>query len=349
MARQRAASIVFCAFVLASAGAAFSKAARPAPPLPTPGPIAASALNQYPIKTPQSGARFITTGPDGALWFSEASADKIGRMATDGSVTEYPLHGGAYPNGITTGPDGNLWFTESTAGRIAVMTPKGVVKEYRLPISYSGPLGIVAGPDRNIWFTEYVVDKIGRITPDGKITEFSLPAIPAPAASQAAAGPPTPKGPTEITVGPDSNLWFAEQNYNQIGRITPDGSITEFPLFGENNYPNSIVTGPDHNLWFTEGGTGRIGRMTVTGKLANYTIPTRHSGPSGISVGPDGNVWFTETNVNQIAKISITTARITELSLPSADNSGPFSISAGPDKALWFVEQQANKIARYAP
>ena len=35
--------------------------------------------------------------------------------------------------------------------------------------------------------------------------------------------------PSGITAGPDGNLWFTEAAAT-IGRITPAGTVTEFPL-----------------------------------------------------------------------------------------------------------------------
>ncbi len=40
---------------------------------------------------------------------------------------------------------------------------------------------------------------------------------------------PTPNaGPDGIILGPDGNVWFSESEVSRIGRITPDGRITEF-------------------------------------------------------------------------------------------------------------------------
>lgn len=36
--------------------------------------------------------------------------------------------------------------------------------------------------------------------------------------------------PDGITAGPDGNLWFTENNGNNIGRITTTGVITEFAI-----------------------------------------------------------------------------------------------------------------------
>ncbi len=33
----------------------------------------------------------ITTGPDGNVWFTEASGDKIGRVSLFGAVTDFPV------------------------------------------------------------------------------------------------------------------------------------------------------------------------------------------------------------------------------------------------------------------
>ena len=35
---------------------------------------------------------------------------------------------------------------------------------------------------------------------------------------------------SDITAGPDGNLWFTEDVVDKVGRITPDGVITEFAL-----------------------------------------------------------------------------------------------------------------------
>lgn len=348
MARFTVAYALLCAVIAGSACALAADAASSPSPVSA-ASAAAVVLNEYPIKTANSGARYLCKGPDGALWFTEFDVNQIGRISVpDGSVLEYPLHGDVHPSLITTGPDGNLWFTQtSPPAAIAMLTPKGILKQFRLKVDYSGPVGITAGPDGNLWFTEFTIDKIGRITPAGVITEFALPAAQVAGSPATPAAQSTPRGVTEITVGPDANLWFTEENANQIGRITPDGTITEFPLAGINNYPTSIVTGPDKNLWFTEVGTGKIGKMTTAGLVTSWLIPTRHSGPSSMTVGPDGNIWFTETNVNQIARINPKNGKITEVPLPAGD-SGPFGITTGPDNALWFVESKANKIARYA-
>ena len=63
----------------------------------------------------------ITTGSDGALWFTEFYDNAIGRITTSGTITLTPTPtANSGPTDITAGPDGNMWFTEAIGniGRI---------------------------------------------------------------------------------------------------------------------------------------------------------------------------------------------------------------------------------------
>ena len=52
-----------------------------------------------------------------------------------------------------------------------------------------------------------------------------------------------------IVTGAHGNLWFTELIVNAIGRITPQGAITEFPTSGN---PSRITAGSDSNLRLVE-------------------------------------------------------------------------------------------------
>jgi len=56
-----------------------------------------------------------------------------------------------------------------------------------------------------------VGDTIGRITTSGSITEYAIPTI--------------DSQPFGITAGPDSAMWFAEVNGNNIGRIALSAAV----------------------------------------------------------------------------------------------------------------------------
>ncbi len=65
----------------------------------------------------------------------------------------------------------------------------------------------------------------------------------------------------DIAAGVDGNLWFTNSDFAFnvfVGRITPSGQVTTFPLpFG--SVPRGITAGPDGAIWFANGyDVGRI-------------------------------------------------------------------------------------------
>ncbi len=158
---------------------------------------------------------------------------------------------------------------------------------------------------------------------------------------------PTPDAkPFRIVAGPDGNLWFTEQSARtggKIGRITPDGVITEFPLpSGVSGM--GITSGPDGALWFTEYPAAQICRVTTVGAVTCYdTPPTYWIGPWLMTSGPDGNLWFVEFPVNRIGRITPAGA-FAEFAVPDSTDpvvnpkAAVFGITSGTDGGIWFAE-----------
>jgi streptogramin lyase len=122
-------------------------------------------ITEFPLPTPSSGPAGIATGPDGALWFTEQAANKIGRITTWGEIIEFSIPTpGSKPLSIVAGIDGNLYFTEVVGNKIGGITASGTIMEFPIPTAASSPLGIASGLDGAIWFTEFEVGKIGRLS-----------------------------------------------------------------------------------------------------------------------------------------------------------------------------------------
>src|SRR5712692_6110866 len=119
--------------------------------------MAQLVITEFAVPTAASQPALIAAGPDGNLWFTEGSGNKIGRITPAGVITEFPIPTAASrPNKIEPGPDGNLWFTEYNTNKIGRITPGGAntITEFLVPTSSSGPNDLRAGPDGNMWFTE---------------------------------------------------------------------------------------------------------------------------------------------------------------------------------------------------
>jgi virginiamycin B lyase len=270
---------------------------------------------------PPTGTRFLkglTVGPDGNFWYArEAGPQNVGRFTPAGGLTEFILPGLNTAEDLATGPDGNLWVASGFGSQIARVTTAGLLTGlFSTPTPNSAPLDIVSGPGGSLWFTENLGNQIGKIGTGGAILEFSILGMFSPI--HITAGPDgnlwfttnvsvnrmTPAGvvtsfsvpsdvlPFDIASGLDGNLWFTFRNsLRGIGRITPAGTITFFPVGPGPSRPNRITTGSDGNLWFSDL-NGGISRITTDGIITGFPTPVEWGVTEGIVSGPDGAIWF---------------------------------------------------------
>lgn len=126
-------------------------------------------IDRFAVRTDfnQALPSFLTPGPDGNVWFTEASGQlhNLGRVTPAGVVTEFHIADTfASTNAVTTGADGDIWFTEagSSDGDVWRMHPNGALIGTAIPVHFN-PIGIALGPDGNIWFTSREDGEIGVI------------------------------------------------------------------------------------------------------------------------------------------------------------------------------------------
>ena len=242
----------------------------------------------------------------------------------------------ASPAGIVAGPDGAMWFTDQANAAIGRITVDGTPSSFPLESSASFPVFITVGPDGNLWFTDSGRNAIGRITVRGESNEFPIPGF---------------NFPADIVAGSDGNLWFTTDSGvnltvgpggGTIGRITPNGTISLFPV---DNPTLSITNGPDGALWVSS--FMSIGRITTAGQGHFFPLDTSSL---DVTTGPDGALWFTNACLLPVQPAGVVPppcgptglGRVTtggELTQfvdigPEAD---PRSITRGPEDNLWFV------------
>jgi streptogramin lyase len=156
-----------------------------------------------------------------------------------------------------------------------------------------------------------------------------------------------PKGtrPSQITSGPDGNLWFTSQSTSTISKVTTSGVILAEYALPKGSEPYGITTGSNKNLWFTEAGTSKIGEITTSGTITEYVLPSG-SKPKGIASGSNKNLWFTETGTNKIGTVTTSGKELKEYTLLT-EKSEPTGITAGPAEGeLWFTDVASGKIGR---
>jgi len=166
----------------------------------------------FPIVNDATQPTAVTLGTDGNIWFVEWAGNNVGFITPAGKVTEYPAaligpDGISNSFGIAAGPDGRIWFADPDNARIGAINLDGTGLTYYTTGLTGEPDTITSGPDGNLYFGEFA-GVIGRITTKGVVTEYPLP------------GNPGSNFPVlGICVGPDSDIWFANNAHAQVGRL----------------------------------------------------------------------------------------------------------------------------------
>lgn len=334
-----------------------------------------------------SGPTAIDIGSDGNLWFAEPLLGKLAKISPNGISTEYSVGQGsklrlAEPSHAALGADGNLWAILAGTNKIARVDPSGAIAEFSDGLrQYTKPISIARGSDGNVWFSQQANfngdGAICKITPTGVVTTYRPPDL-------------SFFQPVELTAGKDGKMWYSDDygrlgnistdgNYTQIirtsvtgyrsgvataldgsiwslkyralVRVSPAGTISEFPLVG-GNAGQSITSGPDGNIWFAtyNPDTSRgleywISKVTPAGEISNYSIgrvgyPYR----ARITGGPDGNVWF-HLNDNLIGKVT-PFGRVSIYKPPFSTGAAVSDIVQGADGNFWLPLSGVDAIAK---
>ena len=225
----------------------------------------ACAYTEFSTLFAGDGPQLLTDRGDGNIWFTGFTGNHVGFQGITSGVsgeTTVPTPN-SHPFGIAPAPDLNLYFTENAVdqlGRIPMLF--GAITEVPLQTG-SAPEQIVRGPATEtscgggpcMWFTEFGTSRVARLNPAGwpapTIDEF-----PTVTASS---------NPVGIIAGKDGALWFTESGLDRIGRVSINGTVSEYtsPVTGLGL--QGIGVAPDGSIWFAESGTGlnpgRVGKL----------------------------------------------------------------------------------------
>ena len=194
----------------------------------------------------------LTADGNGNIWYSysgESSpggatspglVNRVGKVAGDGTISEYPLPNTLdHPGAITLGPDGNVWIAvanDANGPSIDRIDASGKVTAFAVT-GVRQVLGLTAGPENDLWFASG--DKIAKMTMAGIVTEYQVPS--------STTGSPVDLSNAQLASGADGNLWFL--GLGGLSKITPSGVVTTLPAPGSRI--TSLTSANDGGLWIT--------------------------------------------------------------------------------------------------
>lgn len=154
--------------------------------------------------SPMDAAPFgVAIAPDGAVWATLQSANKLLRIATGGEklAVDVPTRTSGLGD-VAIGADGAVWFLELAANKVGRFA-HGRFEEFSVPTPRAGLTALAVAPDGAAWFTELRSGRLGRIHA-GTLTEFPLPRSDA--------------RPFGIAVDGTNNVWYTDLG-GWLGRL----------------------------------------------------------------------------------------------------------------------------------
>jgi len=302
--------------MLAFASSVFAQTLTPA----VPGVVTEGTPIEL-IKEGFSGTEGPVTLPDGSLIFTETQANRITRIAPDGSTSTF-LENSNGSNGLGFTPNGDLYAVQVQNTRVGIVYPPASAKT--LADNYEGlpfgrPNDLVVAKDGTVYFTDSGANR------------------PANAASAPAPAPTAKPAVYRITKA------------GQLQRL--DATITR---------PNGIQLSPDekvlyvantageHVLAYDIGADGTLGPRRDFAKLAGFkqTENGPSSGADGLAIDTLGRVYVA-TSVG-IQVFTPEGQALGTIALPKAPQNLAF---AGTDKRTLYVVGRgaAYRIATLTP
>src|SRR4051812_42972686 len=218
----------------------------------------------------------LALDPDGDIWFSEGSSNRLGRMTLDqtapftakpSSILHYDI-----PNAVCEPVPG-----QAPNGDPACATKTGPLPPLVLPnpALTTLPHSVAIDREGRVWYTGEASERIGYLDP-AKANPNTTDGF------RDAPGPKNQFGralaPADMGIGADDTMYFSDEYGDQIASATVDGNgaihaKSAFTPTERNSLTDSPLVDPAGNLWFMEGGANLITR--ISGVAAGVPLPSR--------------------------------------------------------------------------
>ena len=155
--------------------------------------------------------------------------------------------------------------------------------------------------------------------------------------------------PIGVTNDENGNIWFTEWGARVLGKINPQGELTEIPIPNAVFRPTEIIRDQYGYLWVLLDSISKILRVdTNTDQITEFEIDSALSSSFvDIAVGVDGKIWLLGTEsigwfenppADQLVYEEI------EIDPKIFEGEGRAQLTAGPDSNMVFTNNNNNSV-----
>ena len=168
--------------------------------------------------------------------------------------------------------------------------------------------------------------------------------------------------PTAITVGPDENVYLADENLDRISIYSPDGEYLrkwERPGAGNGEWdnPSGLAFGPDGLLYLVDSGNHRVQMLTKDGAYVGQwgefgSGPGQFNMPWGITVDAAGQVYVADWRNDRIQKFTADGQFLMAFGAPGAGPgqfNRPTDVAVDADGAIYVADWNNDRMQAFHP
>lgn len=220
----------------------------------------------------------VIIGPDGKLYISEYSANKITRVDKDGQNKITFATGFSQPIGMAFDNAGNLYVAEHNGSKVTKVDSGGTTSLVK-SIGGGYLTGLVIDSNNKIFVLDYTGGKIYKMDLDG--SNYSTFVTGLPISSNIG-----------LAIDASDNLYFTDRTNSKVIKVAPNAAMTDF-VTGITN-ATSLALGKD-GYFYVSSGIRTIEQVDTAGtKLRTFSTGT--ISPWGLAVDLDGYIYFGETS-----------------------------------------------------
>ena len=168
--------------------------------------------------------------------------------------------------------------------------------------------------------------------------------------------------PTAITVGPDENVYLADENLARISIYSPDGEFLrkwERPGRGNGEWdnPSGLVFGPNDLLYLVDSGNHRVQMLTKDGDYVGQwgefgSGPGQFNMPWGITVDAAGQVYVADWRNDRIQKFTADGQFLMAFGESGSDPgqfNRPTDVAVDADGAIYVADWNNDRMQAFHP